>query len=434
MDAESGGIAAPATENTLASEKAPRSRKKEGDLVEVHGDGVMDENVDTDILGREEKPKIGGEIGGERNIERGRDGIGGLADEQSDKKECVATENKGDPDKPQPAFDSPANENTANAEDCAAFGENTMLPSLASCNDKEKCSGQEHPEAKATEDAPLLPCLTNTEVLQTSPRECTQHVQGKDRDQAGGRVEELEEKESQTRGDEAAPKASKGMLSTPVIQEGHNASLLDKCSSDGDPELAPVSLPPCSQEERMKGREDHFRVEENVKEEKVDHKQAQASTGRSSIPPGSVASGDDNRGRVGEMDGQHGEETPGAETVEDACRAKLLKRKKRFMTTIPSTSSGDGPSTKAGDSPFARERPSETVPEMDGELASTRKQAASEEAAKMARRSERFRAKAAGLRLPSVSKTLCVGTDNVGNTDCCSVDTLSKKKYRPHFA
>eukprot|EP00903_Cladosiphon_okamuranus_P010918 g10313.t1 len=318
-----------------------------------------------------------------------------------------------------------SNEKTKGAEECGAtattVNEETQ-PLCFSSPESEKNSATEK-HVRGAENALLhVPLLSDS----TNPPANTPSSPPKDQ---SAKVE-IEEPEGTTpikrnaakSGDDSDQKKAKAKddtkdLDTRTSQANRETKEVSSPSSSA--RAAPVSLRlSTSLTERMKDREERFRQEnENNPDNKEGHRSgAKDKTGND----GAGLTKDGGHGRDGKTVGGGGvggesregglcstggacEEVhgKGKKTVEEDHRAKLMKRKERFMAP-PSASSGNGFSVKSGNSSLTKRgtpltdgsprKPPSGLPggaETSGR-ASSRWQTASEVAAKMARRSERF--------------------------------------------
>lgn len=339
-----------------------------------------------------------------------------------------------------------SNEKTKDAEECGAKATTAKeeTPPLSFGAPESEKNNNTDQTVRGVESAllhvPLLSDSTNPPArTPASPQKGTEQGAQEDKDQpATVEVEELDGKTPPQRnaakpGDDSDQKetAAKGDTKDHDTRASKTNRETKEGSSSADL-AAPDSLPLSSLTERMKDREERFRQKnENIPDNKEGNK-SQVTDKTGSDGPGPTKAGGhdrneetDSRGGGG-GGGERGKggispmgdacqevHDEGKKTVEDVHKAKLMKRKERFMAP-PSASSGNGLSVKSGNSSLPKVGPSLTdcsprkppggVPggvEASG-LASSRRQDASEVAAKMARRSERFGVKGAGSSVTRV--------------------------------
>lgn len=402
---QSEDTAPPGTEDILTFEEKLGCGKKGHVQNKANSDDII-----TGIAGDERKLVVdsGGTVEGERGD------IGGSNEKTNGVEECGPTASANET--PLVIFGSPKNEKDT-GEECIPSGDNTVLSSSGSCNGND---GTEEKKPAAVDSC-------NPESTPASPREGTEHVE-EDEDQPGMGAEGLNGETTQESGGKPVDSGQKKTAVQGDLPEC-DAIQRNQENNGGPSELAPDSLLLSSLAERMKDREERFRQEKKPEAKKGEESEVKDKTGNDNPGP-SKASGHDRgskmdtrclgiesgKGSVASV-GDAASEVQGAQTVEDARRAKLMKRKERF-TAPPSASSGNGLSFKSENSSLAklgtpvadsssRKVPSGVLGEEASELTSSRRQAASEVAAKMARRSERFGVKAAGSSVPQVRKPWC---------------------------
>lgn len=377
----SEGGALPSTEGFLSEERLGCGEKGR-DQTKANSDG-SDDKIHTGVT--DDDDKIAGDSGG--TVELGEGGAGGSNERTNETEEGGAT---------------------------ASANEETTLLSFSSSNATEYVRGGES-------SLPLLSDPTNLTSTPASPQKGTERVEEGHNDRPEVAAEERDGEPTQRNG------ANPDHGSDPKIT-GAKADL-----TNGKTQQAPVpdSLLLSSLTERMKDREKRFHQENKKPDNKTGREsEVRGETGKGNPGP-PKASGQDRGGKVDGRSGGGGEsgrgisastgdarqEAHGAQTVEEARKAKLLKRKERFMAP-PASSSGDDRSAKSGNSSSAnlgtapgnwssREVPSGASGEKRSELSRPRRQTASEVAARMARRSERFGVKGAGSSVPRVRKPLC---------------------------
>lgn len=335
-----------------------------------------------------------------------------------------------------------SNEKAIGADKCGATAtanEEPPLLSLGSPRNETDSSGTEECVQSGDTTSPILSGSVKLATAPASPPKGAEQAALGDKDQppAVGEVEELDGKAAQ--GEEAKdddPDEEKTGAKGGDTTDGDDAAgqRNQEITAEKPSGFAPDSLLlSASLAERMKGREARFRRENDPDNDndKSDNTESKDKTGNHSAGP-TEASGHGHGDKTDRVCGGSGtgqvrlpsagdasQQIHGVQTVEGVRRAKLMKRKERFLAP-PSSSSGNGLSLKSGNGSSAKlgaalagcssaKVPSGVVvgEETSGRT-SSRRLAASEVAAKMARRSERFGVKGAGSSVNRVRNPLPV--------------------------
>ncbi|CAN0242607.1 unnamed protein product, partial [Ectocarpus sp. 12 AP-2014] len=303
---------------------------------------------------------------------------------------------------------------------------NGISSPLASSDQKEDVSTGKDFETVGGDERPLPICgsPTKTPGAPSSPCEDKNIIAGEEDTHMGLRAEEKSpapdvkasdelkdhssptpmaaEKDSHKTATEAMPQDA------PEGEENHDGS-----SASLETVMSPSSLLSCSQSVRMKDREERFRQEKTL----AGGERTEGTVGNSKRGHDSGCSGAGGGGEHSNVSKDHdvdGKCTVGAArggpalgsgggvssktwTVEDDCRAKLMKRKERF-SAAPSKTSGSNNETGNA----RREEPPSGV--VRSEKVVSGKQGASDStAAKMLRRAERFGGTGGGTCAPSAT-------------------------------
>lgn len=329
-----------------------------------------------------------------------------------------------------------SNKQAIDAEECsAAATTNEESPLLSFGSQDGKNSGTEE-NVRSGEDTSLIvqPDSINLASAPASPPKGTEQVAREDKDQPAAGDEERDGKATRREGvkaddpDQKKAGAKADTTDDDVNQEKEKNKEETKEEPSG---FAPDSLLLSSLAERMKDREERFRQGNNSDDKKENKSEAKGRTGDDNPGP-TEASGHRHGGKIGSSSSASGQgglpsvggacqQAHGAQTVEDVRRAKLMKRKERFMAP-PSSGSSNGqkpsPSSLAKLGTLLAKCSSRMVPEgVLGEgtsgLTISRRQTTNKVAAKMAKRSERFGVKGAGSSVIRVRKpynNLCAKT------------------------
>lgn len=382
---QSEGIAPTGTENILTLGEELACGKKGSDQNKASNDGSddgSDNNMHAGIVGDERKVTVGSDP----------------SEISNDVEKCGATANANE-EAPLLSFSSSKADKNNSTKDCVQSEENTLL---------------------------LLPDSADPASTPASSRKDTEQVEKEDTDQPGVGVEELERETTARNGVKPDDSDQKKVEEAKGDTADYDANQRNQeTNNEGPSKSAPGSLLLSSLAERMKDREERFRQEKKPCNEKGEGGEVEDKIGNKHPRP-SKGSDHDRGGKINSRcgGGESAEassvlardacpDVHGAQTVEDARRAKLMKRKERFMAA-PFAGSGNGPSDQSGDSSLVKlgsplaECPSGKGPsellgeETSDELTTPRWKAASEAAAKMARRSERFGANESRPRVPRV--------------------------------
>lgn len=315
--------------------------------------------------------------------------------------------------------DSIETKDKKDSAESTTFGEKAVLLSCGYCDDQNNGTIRGATVTVGAGDTPLLPLVsTDPTSAPTSPKQGLECVAGESKCQTGG-AQEFDKNMTERR-DESVSEELKNC----------GANRRSDANQDGPSELPPKSLFLCSEIERMKGREERFSQEKKPeKKNKIEKSNVEDDTRSDGVncaeaschghDHGNTDSRYSHSGGVGEevdvrSGGDASSEEPGAGIAVDAQKNKLMKRKERFMAPPPAGNAPPSNSTKipcakvdamSADS-IAPKISTRTVPEDMSETES-RRRIASEAAAKMARRAERFGATRVESRAPSVSETFC---------------------------
>lgn len=398
--------------NTPTLKKALSSEKGVGDENGANGDG-SDKKLDKGILGDE------------RKLEKYSEG---------DTKEKI-TDTKGKCDVTVMAeesmqrliFDSSRSDNNRDSKECPRlFGEKAIvMPSSDYCDEKNAGTTEGGEVATAGEEnTQLLPLVSpDSTSAPTSPPQDVGRASWREKTHQTGEGAEDFDKNMTERRDGLAPDELKE----------RDVNQTNDANRDGSSELPPGSLLLCTQAERMKGREARFRQEKKPeKQDKIKESRVKDSTERAGVDCAQAnCDGHDHGGKAGVRysvnGGERGEgglssgvdaspEAPVAGSAEDSHKIKLMKRKERFAVA---PAAGNVLPSKSKEIPCAKvdtlsaactesKVSTGTVLEETGETASPRRRVASEAAAKLAKRAERFGVKRAVPCLPSAVSEILI--------------------------
>eukprot|EP00752_Nemacystus_decipiens_P007853 g7015.t1 len=383
---QSEGGAPPGTEDILATEEEPGGVEKGHDQTKGNSGGSDDKVHDG--IGVDDSKLV---VDGGSNVEHGATDVGGPIEKTVDAEEYSATATANE-ESPLLGVGSPQNDKSSGTEEFMQSGENT--PQILS-------------DSVDLATAPVSPPKVPEQTAQEDkgrPEVGAEELDGEATQTKGAKPDDSDHKKSGAKGDATAGDANQRNQETTKQQP---------------PGFSPDSLLLASLAERMKDREERFRQGISPDTNEGDKGDAQFKTGNDNRGPAGAASG---RGQGGKSDrscrgsgsgrgslhsaGDACPQVHEAQTVGDIHKAKLMKRKERFMAR-PSSGSSSGLSATLRNSSLAKvgtplagcsssKVPSGVLGEEASGPTSSSRQAAREVAVKMARRSERFGVKGAG--------------------------------------
>ncbi|CAM9751837.1 unnamed protein product [Ectocarpus fasciculatus] len=304
---------------------------------------------------------------------------------------------------------------------------NSISSPLASSDQKEDMNTGKDCETVAADEQPLPICGSSTETpsAPSSPCEENKSIAGEEDKHVGLGAEDKSTAQGVTASDELKDYSS---LTTTAAEKDCDKTTTEAMPEDppegddshdgssGSPEavMSPTSLLSCSQSVRMKDREERFGQEKKLEggertEGTVGGSKRGRNFGRAGARGGggehsNVSKGHDvdSKCTVGAARdepalGSGSDVSSETWTVEDDCRAKLIKRKERF-SAAPSKTSGRNGTGKA-----RSEEPSSDDVVHSAKVVSGKQGARNAAVAKMIRRAERFRVTGDGSSVPSAT-------------------------------
>lgn len=335
---------------------------------------------------------------------------------------------EGDADTSKDDIMSKINEKTNDTEQNSPVV-NGKSPPLASSDQKEDVSTGKDCETMATDESPLPICgpsTTETPSAPSSPCEENKSIAGEEDKHMGLGAEETSSAQHVTAPDElkddnslmtaAAEKECDKMAKEAIPEDAPEGDENhDESSGSLETVMSPNSLLSCSQSVQMKDREERFRQEKTLEVGEItEGTVGNSKRGRNFGCAGARGGGEHknvskyhevgNKRSVGAARDKpalgSGSDVPSETwTVEDDCRAKLMKRKERFSAAPSKTSGSNGTGNARSEEPLGDVVHSEKV-------VSGKKEASDAAAAKMIRRAQRFGVTGGGSSAPSVSDAL----------------------------
>ncbi|CBN78740.1 hypothetical protein Esi_0006_0114 [Ectocarpus siliculosus] len=300
-----------------------------------------------------------------------------------------------------------------------------ILSPLVSSDQKEDVSTGKDCEAVAADERPLPICESPTETpgAPSNPCEEKKMIAGEEDKHKGLGAEEKPTAQDATASDELKDHSS---LTTTAEEKDCDKTAMEAMPQDapeGDENhdgssaslegvMSPSSLLSCSQSVRMKDREERFRQEKTLEGgERTEGTVGNSKRGHDFGCAGAGGGGEHNNvskdhdvdskytvgaARDGPTLGSGSDVSSKTWTVEDDCRAKLMKRKERFSAAPSKTSGSNGAGNARTEEPLSGVVHSEKV-------VSGKQGASGSTAAKMLRRAERFGGTGGGSSAPSAT-------------------------------
>lgn len=332
--------------------------------------------------------------------------------------ECDVDNSKGDM--------SNINEEKNDTEQSSSVVNGILSPLVSSDQKKDLSTGKDCETVAADErPLPIRGSPTETPGAPSSPCEEKKIITGEEDKHMGLGAKEKSTAQDVTASDELKDHSSPTTTAEEKDSDKTTMEAMPQDAPEGEENhdgsasleavMSPSSLLSCSQSVRMKDREERFRQEKTLEGgERTEGTFGNSKRGHNFGCAGAGGGGEHNTvskdhdvdskctvgaARDGPALGSGSDVSSKTWTVEDDCRAKLMKRKERFSAAPSKTSGSNGTGNARSEEPLSGIVHSEKV-------VSGKQGASDSTAAKMLRRAERFGGTGGGTSAPSVSDTL----------------------------